>query len=88
MTLVIGVDEAGYGPNLGPLCIGLSAWEVSSEEQDLSQLLEPVVSSKPAKDRVAVADSKQLYKPGGGLETLELGVLGMLVGAKRSTSPP
>lgn len=85
MTLVIGVDEAGYGPNLGPLCIGLSAWEVRSEERgargeglSLFQLLKPVVCSKASKGRLAVADSKLLYKPGGGLEALELGVLGML----------
>lgn len=85
MTLVMGVDEAGYGPNLGPLCIGLSAWEVSDEERGASgegvslfRRLEPVVSSKVSADRLAVADSKALYKPGGGLDTLELGVLSML----------
>src|SRR5437773_7720743 len=27
MVFVLGTDEAGYGPNLGPLCIAASAWE-------------------------------------------------------------
>ena len=30
MTLVIGTDEAGYGPNLGPLVIGATAWRVAA----------------------------------------------------------
>ena len=28
MTLVIGTDEAGYGPNLGPLVVAATAWRV------------------------------------------------------------
>ena len=28
MGLVFGMDEAGYGPNLGPLVITVTAWEV------------------------------------------------------------
>ncbi len=28
MTILIGVDEAGYGPNYGPLCVAASAWRV------------------------------------------------------------
>ncbi len=31
MTLLIGCDEAGYGPNFGPLCIGATAWQVKAE---------------------------------------------------------
>ena len=113
MTLVIGLDEAGYGPNLGPLCIGLSAWEVPEEETeedrgdrdegiedaqaevdlpaepqpeiDLYQLLKPVMCDKPDGRRVAVADSKVLYKPKGGLAGLERGVLAMAnMAAKRA----
>ncbi len=87
MTLVIGMDEAGYGPNLGPLAIGLSAWQVGGQrpeasnaqaKADLFRLLEESVCNKPDGKRVAIADSKVLYKPGGGLGHLERGVLATL----------
>lgn len=32
MGILIGMDEAGYGPNLGPLVVAASAWEVAEEE--------------------------------------------------------
>ena len=28
MSYLIGTDEAGYGPNLGPLVISASVWHV------------------------------------------------------------
>ena len=28
MTYLIGTDEAGYGPNLGPLVISATVWQV------------------------------------------------------------
>jgi hypothetical protein len=31
MVFVLGTDEAGYGPNLGPLCIAASAWELPDD---------------------------------------------------------
>ena len=31
MGLIIGVDEAGYGPNLGPLAVCATAWRIPSE---------------------------------------------------------
>ena len=31
MAYLIGIDEAGYGPFLGPLCIGATYWEISDE---------------------------------------------------------
>ena len=32
MTLLIGVDEAGYGPNYGPLAVAATAWRVAEQE--------------------------------------------------------
>ena len=83
MAWMIGIDEAGYGPNLGPLLVGATAWRVpdlasSSQSLDLYQLLSRIVCSVPDNERIAIADSKQLYKPGGGLRHLERGVLSTL----------
>ncbi|HEX6963563.1 MAG TPA: hypothetical protein VF175_16975 [Lacipirellula sp.] len=36
MPVLIGVDEAGYGPNLGPLCVAATAWKVK-ERGDTGQ---------------------------------------------------
>lgn len=84
MAYLLGADEAGYGPNLGPLVISATLWEVPDEllRRDLYPLLERVVSRRACSAgeaaRIAIADSKQLYKPGGGLGALERGVLGTL----------
>lgn len=58
-----GVDEAGYGPLLGPLCHGLCVLRLSSaKEADLWQALAPAVSRCPAPDdALAVDDSKRVY---------------------------
>lgn len=81
MTVLIGTDEAGYGPNLGPLVISATVWRIpgSSLDVDLYETLSRAVlataPSDPGDTRLAIADSKVLYKPGGGLEWLEVPVL-------------
>jgi len=37
-TLVVGTDEAGYGPNLGPLVIGATAWVAAAAPGDVEPL--------------------------------------------------
>src|SRR5262245_6733825 len=109
MAILVGMDEAGYGPNYGPLVVAASAWEVTdagsgcrvrgagvddvdrrtsssaavlarprqraaTDEVDLYRLLRALVSRSPSERRLAIADSKQLYKPGLGLRQLERGV--------------
>jgi ribonuclease HII len=89
MPYLIGTDEAGYGPNLGPLVISLSVWWVEDDPQqvDLAERLNEVIvagrPSSPGDQRVAIADSKQLYGGGRGLDVLERGVLSALSVADR-----
>jgi hypothetical protein len=80
MRLLLGTDEAGYGPNLGPLVVAATAWEVPDRlaPQAMYDCLNEVVccdASKSEDCRLAIGDSKQLYKPGHGLALLERGVL-------------
>jgi ribonuclease HII len=66
---VIGVDEAGYGPRLGPLVVALTAFRVPAGPQSLRDLL-PLVEGP-----VTVDDSKKVYRGGAGLPALERSVL-------------
>ncbi|MFG0243130.1 MAG: hypothetical protein ACF8R9_10135 [Phycisphaerales bacterium JB054] len=82
-----GIDEAGYGPMLGPLCVGFSAfrvedWTPEGGAPDLWKLLDKAVCRKgrDSRGRIAVADSKKLKlsnqsKTRHPLTHLERGVL-------------
>lgn len=81
----LGTDEAGYGPNLGPLVISATLWRVPDDvpEDGLYRALRKVVSSTtPAagvkSKRLTLADSKAVYNPAIGLARLELGALAAL----------
>jgi hypothetical protein len=83
MPFVLGTDEAGYGPNLGPLVVAATAWEIpdGAPLDSLYDLLADAITIAPASSddcRLAIADSKQLYKAGGTLAPLERGVLAAL----------
>jgi ribonuclease HII len=80
MPIVIGTDEAGYGPNLGPLVVAASVWRVPEgmPVDDLYGPLAHVVSAAGDPDRVQIADSKVVYKSGCGLAGLESVVLGLM----------
>ncbi|MDR0871618.1 MAG: hypothetical protein LBN39_12585 [Planctomycetaceae bacterium] len=68
---LIGTDEAGYGPNLGPLVISASVWE--TETEDLSALQTELTANN-----IRIGDSKKLYHGSGTLAALETGVLTVL----------
>ncbi|MEO1496406.1 MAG: hypothetical protein AAFV43_04570 [Planctomycetota bacterium] len=84
-TWRIGLDEAGYGPNLGPLTIGATAWRLDRDADlydALSTAVAPVASDD---DRLVIADSKVVYQPGGGLAGLEAAVLAAFGGNRPAT---
>ena len=90
MRYLLGTDEAGYGPHLGPLVVAASAWELPDRiaPEKLYTTLGKVVCREKSHDgdtRLAIADSKQLYQAGGTLAQLERGVLAMLAILGRAT---
>jgi hypothetical protein len=82
VALVIGMDEAGYGPNLGPLVVTATVWEVPGHPRDTdfwSHFAEVCCASPEKGDaRLHVADSKQVYNASRGLASLERSVLAAL----------
>ncbi|MCU0959304.1 MAG: hypothetical protein MUF48_04305 [Pirellulaceae bacterium] len=76
MAVVVGTDEAGYGPNLGPLVITATVWDAAAAL--------PLDPGPWAPQRFAAGsgggtlplfgDSKRLFARGGGLAALERGV--------------
>jgi hypothetical protein len=76
MTLVIGTDEAGYGPNLGPLVVAATAWRVAADAADAERVLATAVAEAVADhDGPLWADSKRIYRGGDGFAALERGAL-------------
>lgn len=73
--IYVGIDEAGYGPMLGPLCVGVSIfrvggepgrlWDAEHQAPHLWRTLSTAVCRKPTdkRGRIAIADSKQLKLP-------------------------
>ncbi len=81
MAWIIGIDEAGYGPNLGPFVMTSVACRVPEHchDADLWHLLRPAVRRGTDADegRLLIDDSKIVYTA-RGLAGLERGVLAAL----------
>ncbi len=75
MSLLIGLDEAGYGPNLGPLAIAVTVWEVPDDPArcDPWAAFEGIVSrvADPTGQTVHIADSKTVHSPAAGIGPIE-----------------
>jgi len=89
---LIGIDEAGYGPLLGPLVVGASAWEVddAAAAGELWTPLAECVTAAPRRGdwRLTVGDSKQVFSRSGGVGSLERSVLGFLRATGAAAATP
>ena len=79
MALLVGLDEAGYGPVLGPLVVAAAALRLPERRaaDDLWRLLAPGVAREPdaPATQVLIADSKTLHRGPRALQRLERSVL-------------
>lgn len=80
MPWLIGIDEAGYGPNLGPMVQSSVAVRVADREADLWNLLASAVrrAGDKADGRLLIDDSKRVNEGTAGFAKLERGVLAAL----------
>jgi hypothetical protein len=80
MRWVVGIDEAGYGPNLGPLVQAAAAVRLPVDDPAGWDTLRPAVrrAGRAGKDpRLVVDDSKRVYLGVNALEKLERSVRGL-----------
>jgi ribonuclease HII len=81
-TVLVGVDEAGLGPILGPLVVSAACFSVpaAGNQADMWHLLGESVASnkKHLAGRLLICDSKKAYTPSTGIAFLEKTVLSCL----------
>jgi hypothetical protein len=77
MKVVAGIDEAGLGPTLGPLCLGFTAFRVEEGAAPLFERCRGFVARElaAAPERLPIDDSKRLFAGRASLAPLELPAL-------------
>jgi ribonuclease HII len=79
MVVLVGIDEAGFGPILGPLVVSSSALALPQHllTSDLWQVLQKSLSDRRKRlaGRLLVTDSKKAYSRSLGIKHLERTVL-------------
>ena len=82
MGILVGIDEAGYGPLLGPLTVSAAAIRMSDEQirGDHWGILKKAISKekRSLKGRLLIADSKKAYNRKAGPVHLRRTVLAVL----------
>lgn len=82
MAVLVGIDEAGFGPILGPLVVSSCTFSLSDEllRQDLWQVLHRSVAKtrQRLRGRLLITDSKKAHAKATGLKHLERTVLSAL----------
>src|SRR4051812_11659306 len=84
MPWIVGLDEAGYGPNLGPLVQAAVAARVPDGVGCLWECLKGGVrrAGDPDDGRLLIDDSKLVHAGPHGLARLERTVVGALAGCQ------
>jgi ribonuclease HII len=86
MQWMVGIDEAGYGPPLGPLVMSAVACRlpIDLDGADFWKLLRPAVRRATSRDarRIRVGDSKLVYSTARGIDDLEIGVLATVLAGR------
>ena len=90
MAILVGIDEAGFGPLLGPLVVSSSTFSVPEKllAADLWQILHRSVGNrrKHLAGRLLIADSKKAFNKSTGIKHLERTILSILKCLNRQPS--